>query len=186
MHHDLHQKFRQELSSGEALLWSGRPPQGIILRGSDFFLIPFSILWGGFAIFWEYSAFNSGAPTFFLLFGAPFVLIGIYLIVGRFIYDSLNRRNTFYGISDDRVILITEFPARRVKSLNLSTLTDVSLSEKSDGGGKIVFGPEQPMGSWANGMAWPGMTQYQSPMFELVKDAKHVYETVRNAQKNSE
>jgi hypothetical protein len=48
--------IEQELSSGERLIWSGQPRCGIRLRGADAFVIPFSILWCGFAIFWEVMA----------------------------------------------------------------------------------------------------------------------------------
>ena len=80
MEYETTQKLENELSSDESLLWSGRPKQGIVLRASDTFMIPFSLLWGGFAFFWEYSAYKSGAPPFFLLFGGAFVLVGIYII----------------------------------------------------------------------------------------------------------
>ncbi|MEO6146867.1 MAG: hypothetical protein ABIT70_07410 [Sulfuriferula sp.] len=100
MEHETTQKLQRELSSGESLLWTGRPKQGVALRGADAFMIPFSLLWGGFAMFWEYSVYTVGAPTFFLLFGSAFVVVGIYFIFGRFITDSLKRKNTYYGITN--------------------------------------------------------------------------------------
>jgi len=185
MDHETTQKLQKELSGGESLLWSGRPRQGVLLRGSDGFMIPFSLLWGGFAIFWEYSAYTSGAPPFFLLFGGVFVIVGIYFIFGRFVVDSMTRKATYYGVTNDRVLILSEFPRRKLKSLNLRTLSDITFSNRSDGSGSITFGPQHPMASWMGGMSWPGMGQYQSPAFEFVKNVKTVYETIRDAQKKS-
>jgi hypothetical protein len=71
------------LLAGERILWSGRPAQGLLFTGNDAMLIPFSLLWGGFAIFWEVSALNQPNTGYFGVFGIPFVLMGLYLIVGR-------------------------------------------------------------------------------------------------------
>lgn len=177
-------KLQGSLSSGESLLWAGQPKQGILIRGSDGLMIPFSLLWGGFAIFWELGAYATGAPGFFLLFGGMFVLMGLYFIFGRFIADSIKRKATYYGLTNDRILILTEFPSHKLKSLNLRTLSDISLSDRSDGSGTITFGQENPMAAWMGGMSWPGMNQYQ-PMFEFVKNARSVHDMIRDAQKSS-
>jgi len=182
MDYEVTQKIQSQLSSGESLLWSGRPRPGVLLRGSDFFVIPFSLLWGGFAFFWEYTAYKSGAPAFFLLFGVPFVLIGIYFIFGRFIVDSLMRRSTYYGVTDDRVLIITEFPTAKTKSLGLSTLTDITFSSKPDQSGSISFGAQHPMAAMFGGMNWPGMGAYQGPRFDMIENVKSVYDILQKAK----
>ena len=45
--------IQPELTSGENFIWAGRPSGSVIFHKEDAFLVPFSLLWGGFAIFWE-------------------------------------------------------------------------------------------------------------------------------------
>jgi hypothetical protein len=174
-------EIERELSGQERTLWAGRPRQGIVFRPSDAFMIPFSLLWGGFAIFWEATAIVSGAPFFFTLWGIPFVLVGLYFIFGRFLVDAKQRERTFYGVTNQRIVIVSGITSRKVKSLNLRTLSDVSLTEKHDRSGTITFGPANPMYAWWGGTAWPGMPQ-PARTFEMIPEAKGVYELIRDAQ----
>lgn len=178
------QMITPQLGSGERLLWSGRPQSGILIRSSDIFMIPFSLLWGGFAIFWEASVFKSGAPFFFLIFGSFFVVMGIYLMIGRFFIDAWQRGKTYYGLTNQRIIIISGLFNKTVKSLNLKTLTDVSLKETQTGKGTITFGAINPMFSWFGGGSWPGMSHNMPPNFEMIERAREVYEMIRHAQES--
>jgi hypothetical protein len=159
-------EIQRELSSKERLLWSGQPRQGIALKSSDVMAIPFSLMWGGFAIFWESSVIDSNAPFFFMLWGIPFVLVGLYMIIGRFFFDASTRRNTFYGVSNERVLIVSGIFNRQIKSLNLRTLTDLSLTEGREGEGTISFGGGSGMSSMFGGFAaWPGTSKNLGPRF---------------------
>ncbi len=77
------------LADGERLIWWDRPGQGLLLMPRDALLIPFSPLWGGFAIFWESMAVSGATPFFFKIWGVPFIVVGLYPIAGRFAVDDL-------------------------------------------------------------------------------------------------
>jgi len=169
----------RELGRGEKLLWSGRPRQGLMLRPSDALFIPFSLMWGGFALFWETSVIREGASVFFMIWGVPFVAVGLYITVGRFFVDARIRERTAYGVTNERVVIVSGLFKPAVKSLSLRTLSDISLTERGDGSGTISFGP--------SGNGSPLMTRrgQPSPAFEGIANARFVHQTIRDAQKSS-
>ena len=174
--------IKQELGPQEQLLWSGKPRQGLALRLSDALMIPFSLVWGGFAIFWEVMVINSDGPLFMKLWGIPFVLVGVYIIVGRFFVDAWQRSKTTYGVTSQRIVIISDSFGRKVKSLNLRTLSDITLDEKSDRSGTITFGGTDKS-SWWNTGGWGGRRGLPAPpRFEMIEDAKKVYDIIREAQ----
>jgi len=164
------QVISKELESGERLL--------------DAFLIPFSLMWGGFAVFWKTMVLRSKAPGFFALWGIPFVLVGLYMIFGRFVVDAASRARMFYGVTDRRAIIVSGLMSQTVKSLSLRTMTGLTLSERADGTGTIFFGELPPWGAMYSGMRWPGARQYSPPAFDLIHDARTVYNIVRQAQES--
>jgi len=179
------QEINRTLGSGESLLWTGTPRGGLLLRPSDAFMIPFSLIWGGFAIFWEINVLETPAPGFLALWGIPFVLVGLYMIIGRFFVDARIRRAMVYGLTNRRAIIISGLFSRTTTSLPLRNLSDISLQEKADRSGTIVLGRPQPYSAWPSGMRWPGVGQSSTPAFELIPEAKRVHDRVLDAQRTA-
>ena len=141
-------------------------------------MIPFSLMWGGFSFFWEFKAVSSGEPLFFDLWGVPFVLVGLYMIVGRFFFEAMLRSRTYYGLTNERVIIISGLSSRTVKSLQVQTLTDVSLSQEASGIGTITFGPNM---SYSGRGSSAGRNP--QPSFESITDAREVFERICSARR---
>jgi hypothetical protein len=187
----LQQDLRHTLEPGEQLLWSEFPRQGLMLRAEDAFLIPFSLMWGGFAIFWEATAIfgERDVPDrfnlwdkFFVLWGIPFVLIGLHFIFGRFVADSVRRGRTIYAVTDRRAILLTNFFGHNVRSTSLSGLSEFNLSKKANGRGTITFGPANYV---YGARGWPSTIRNTAPAFESIARADDVLKIIRDAQRAS-
>ncbi|MCA9979713.1 MAG: PH domain-containing protein [Anaerolineales bacterium] len=176
--------IRAELDSGEEIVWQGQPRQGLLLRSSDIFLIPFSLMWGGFAIFWTMTAASAGAPFFFVLWGTPFVLVGLYLIIGRFFVDAWQRRRTYYALTNRRALIISGIFNQNVRTLPYNTMSEINITRHSNDRGTITFGPPPPF--WqSSGGGWPtGNSRYPvSPAFEMIDRVNDVYEQLKRVQR---
>jgi len=184
-------QIRPYLAGDEYILWQGRPEKGHIFTRYDFYMVPFSLLWGGFAIFWELSVIASGAPFFFKLWGIPFVLVGLYLIAGRFFVQQYMRKRTVYVITDKRVLQIR---GGKMASLDRRTLPEIQLSVNRDGSGTIVFGNGYGLGPWARtwhrGVGMDGSMYGPSPrsarygcvVLENIPDVNQVYRILMEKQ----
>lgn len=169
------EQLTRRLDSRERLIWWGRPKQGLLLRKGDYYLIPFSIVWAGFVIFWEFRAWD--APLFFRLWGIPFILAGVYLLVGRFFVDAWHRFRTYYGLTFSRVLIVGP---SKTQSIELENLSEMTLEEFRDGTGTIILGHEPYVRRDRNDNNWdfapPG------PRLERITEAQRVYSEIR-AQK---
>ncbi len=170
--------IRDRLLPGEKLLWSGGPQRGILFTASDAFLIPFSVMWGGFAIFWEASVLSTKAPDFFGLWGIPFVLVGLYLIVGRFFVDAWIRGGLVYAVTSQRILIARPSPIARFTALNLNQLPAVSLKERNNGRGDIVFGDSVSVFGRRGFSGWsPALDP--TPRFLGIENVKVVFDLIQ-------
>jgi hypothetical protein len=170
---------------GEQVLWTGQPRAGIILRTADLLLVPFSLMWGGFAFFWEFTVLTTSAPLLFKLWGIPFVLVGLYMIVGRFFFDAGRRANTFYALTDQRAIVVSKGLGGQIKSFGLRNPVELTLEQKPDLSGTIAFGAMQP--AIFRGMGMGAAPNFPQPlMFEEIPNAGEVYQLVQRAQRQAQ
>jgi hypothetical protein len=170
---------------GEKLLWQGRPKQGFMASKKDLLLVPFSLMWGGFAIFWETMVIRQGnAPIFFRLWGVPFVLIGFYLVVGRFVVDAFVRARTQYAVTDQRIIILREGWFAKVLTMSLDRLPALDLDQNGNGTGTINFGTDIEIGFGRRGGGMGIWTPALSnvPRFLGVADVRDVFNLIVRAQ----
>jgi hypothetical protein len=178
--------FQAYLLPGERTLWTGQPKQGIVLSGGDVFLIPFSLLWGGFAIFWNFSVWTfpqtgEHIDWFFRLWGLPFLVAGLYLIAGRFIHDAAIRRHQFYAVTDLRILIRGGLSSTKLKSPDIKLLPKLELSEHRDGTGTIELdGDSSFFGSGRNGFGYWTPALSNATRFFRIDNPRKVYEIIRS------
>jgi hypothetical protein len=174
------------LERDEKALWQGAPPTGIMFRAHDVFLIPFTLLWLGFALFWEASVLGMWSdrprspPLFFPLFGLVFVCIGLYMAFGRFVWDALVRRGTLYALTNRRAIILTRSPFKSFRSLGLTATTEISTEEQADGSGTIFVGARPAVPYAVRG--WPGLAMGGEFSFEKVQGVRDAIKIIRQIQ----
>lgn len=181
----LAQTFQPELLRDEKVAWAAQPDPRFRLSGQDVFLVPFTLLWGGFAIFWELGVLGvlDGQPSFNAgaLFGLPFVIIGQYVIWGRFLYKRYRQRRTFYAVTNRRVLIVALARSRQLQSLFLNQLPTVTKTVRRDGSGSLVFGTAP---YWAGSYANSGMDFFNTrggampPAFYDIPDVDGVYQLI--------
>ena len=141
---------QSELQSGESIYWTGTADPrraAIAALPAAFFGIPFA----GFALFWISQAYHATSAvskssqnaftkglTVFPLFGVPFLLIGLGMILAP-LWAFLKGRSTVYAVTNQRVIVITGEGNRSVKSYTPADIVSVEHRERPDGSGDILI-----------------------------------------------
>lgn len=171
-----------ELLPGETVEWTGRPNPRVMFHREDWLMIPFSLLWGGFAIFWILGASgiwdvwtnkpSRGFAWFGVIWGTPFVPIGQYMIWGRFFYTPWKKGRTYYALTKRRALIIEEgLGGRKVSSAHFESLSMIDKYVRNDGIGSISFGGPVT-GERRSGRNNPP----RQPTFDDVEGADSVYQ----------
>lgn len=77
------------------------------------------------------------------IFGLPFVVIGQYLIWGRFVYDAWLKRRTYYAVTNRRVLTVQDGWNRNTRSTYLETIPEIV--REGSAVGTLWLGPKLPL-----------------------------------------
>jgi len=141
-----------EINREEKLVWVDAP---ISLLKHAQTAVPtalFGIPFFGFAVFWTWQATAilrkaphdnlDGLAYFFPLFGVPFLLVGLSMLLSP-AWKALKGRKTLYAITDKRLIIREAFPKISVKSWSLKQLDNLTRVGSADGPGNVIFAEER-------------------------------------------
>lgn len=156
------------LRSGETLQWTGRPDPRILFSKADLLLVPFSLLWGGGAITAMFQTIVRGDSFLAILLGILFALVGLYMIVGRFIHKIRRKRTTVYGLTNKRAIASTSNRSFRdavIRGASVSTRRSRSTTHAT-----VTFGATMYTMYQNSGMEFLGFGHRQGVGFFDVPD----------------
>ncbi|MBN9518265.1 hypothetical protein J0H58_07055 [bacterium] len=168
-----------ELTPGEHLIWTGRPPRGLNLRQED---------WNN-AI--RATALHAVEAVLLGNFGGPLVVLFNGVTTGavaagfldRIAFQPHRRRQTWYGLTAERVVIAEMVRNEiQVRSTRLADVGIGRLTERADGSGVIDL--YRPARSWFERR----MKRAESPVghlarLDLAADARRVYNLIREARR---
>jgi len=137
MFFNLNREIEQYLEAGEKIIWTGQPKQGMIFSAFDIWMVIFGIIWTSGVVAWIYAA--SEAAIWFAMFGLPFLLVGLYLIFGKFFFDARTRASAIYAITNRRVIITYKRFRKKLISYEYGKIREIALRENADRSGTIYF-----------------------------------------------
>lgn len=176
-----------ELATDEKILWEGKPKQGIIFRYTDIALIPFSIFWTLAALIFELISLQSNVPIYLSLIGIPFLLIGLFLLIGRYVLDIKRRKNISYCITNRRIIIKAEKLKSTAHSYQMTAIPRITIKNKSRKFGTIILGNEQGL-SFGRGLEleefyW--LNPKRLSRLELIEKSDDVFKLILELQKRN-
>lgn len=179
---EAHAALLHQLEPNESLVWHGRPVKGFGLVAAYISFFIMGVLAFVAATVSTIKVLSSPIQTIpaeILIATGGFLLISFIMLLGPLCCDSLLRRNTAYGLTPYRIIIISGFSGNVVHSYRLKEISIITISESSNRIGKIFFGefPMQPI--WKFQMDAFRPPNYADPHFAPISNVREVYDLLR-------
>ncbi len=189
MSEDVGRLLDDKLKDGEELLWTGSPETFVLITSADILLVPVSIWIGAYIIHTGLSIiqrsvasdYSLGQVIVGVIGGLPFIVMGLYLTLGRFIYKNWHKRHTVYAVTNTRVLSISDLGRIIVRDQPIDEIPDLRKSSGRGGLGTITFGKSPFAASWCGNTGMnclAGFDKADLIAFHDIKGADEVYSLV--------
>lgn len=195
------EKFQRELRPGESILWAGKPASRLYLSTGDMVRIVWNAIGVVLMLFLVAATFDvtphghaaqttsGGGMMGLRLLLLVFVAVGFASALWPFTYKRWKKANTYYAVTNARVLALSEKPFRSLQSTAIADIPPVTTNVRRNGIGTVDFGNSA---SWQMlGFAGPGEPRRWGPPYPIlldIPDANSVYDLVqqlRNAHLKS-
>ena len=141
--------IEMELDRDENLIWADVPVSVFNHALTAIPIMLFGIVFFSFSLFWVIAAMEmvpSSAEFYLLhyafpLFGIPFVLVGLMMLLSP-IWQIFKSRNMIYALTDRRLIIRETMPFKNIRSWPLDSIGKLSRNGTADGPGDLYFTDE--------------------------------------------
>lgn len=121
---------------------------------------------------------------FTVVWGIPFLLVGNYMVWGRFLMDAWRKRRTYYALTSQRAFVLQEAWTWRIR---VSYLKDIALVEREGNEiGTIWLGPKYPLarpkGSKQKTRSTSRFSFDDVPVFADIDDVDSVHRLILDLQ----
>jgi hypothetical protein len=111
------------------------------------------------------------------------VLVGLYLLLGRFFHDAWRRGRTLHAVTSRRILTVVGAGRRAVTSTPLASLAEPVLREGRSGLGTITFPASPPPPTPFEDTEHPaGLVPSSEPRLALLPDARRALQAIQAAR----
>jgi hypothetical protein len=149
----------------------------------DWYLVPFSLMWGGFAIFGEAAACGILGNHKGIRCTPLLPAMGLW---GRFLPAAWLKKRTHYIVTNRRAIVVQNAWQRKVASCYLDSLPALIKDGGPNGTGTLRFAQAPPRWSRSPGRAtWKARDLGEIPKFVDIEDVDLVYRLVSDLREKA-
>lgn len=156
MNAELVEVFKEDMLPGEHIVWVEKPKSGFRLNFSDFWFIPLGLFAITFMMFLLMNKEEISTPFVLDYLVIPIIAAFAFMLLRRVFGDWLfMRNNTFYAITNKRVIIKSGMFKRELSSINYDSIDSVTFWENGKGYGYVkvyaknfsrIMTPNNPVG----------------------------------------
>ena len=142
--YDFQLEIKPYLDVDESVLWCDKPVKKLAFSTADIFTTMFGVVWLSFSVFWIISAYTAtemaeGGFKLFPLFGIPFVLVGLYLLIFRHFVSFIRRKNMIYALTSKRVLVVHTGSRQYVQEYRYENISNIQMKCNGEDIGSIFF-----------------------------------------------